>query len=532
MKGGEPIFSRAAIYARYSTLIQNPSSIADQMRECRAFVASKGGRVAAEYSDAAASGALPHHLRPGLRALVSDCQRGLIDAVVAEALDRVSRNQADIATFYQRLRFLGIAVHTIEEGEVGPIHIGLKGTMNELFLESLSAKVRRGLRGAALEGRMLARVSYGYRTANRIEGSRVMRGLREIDPEQAEIVRRLFRLRAEGMSARAITRLFNEEGIPTPRGGDSWSNSNLVGGPVRTGMLRNQLYRGKLVYGIRKVVLDPETGKRVTRFRSPDEYVVTEVPHLRIVDEDLWRAVQRKLDEAAQPRHPRIQYPAAFVGGAKPLTHVLRCGRCGGPARTIGTERWACLQGLRRQGCSPRTFTLRNVDERAATKLAAWVSSHRNWNRFVERAAKRRRQRRAALEADIADAQQRIARLTEAIESGAGGRTLALRISDLERGIDEKRGELPPLADTDETRPDPAVLGQRLRRETRELRAAISDPDPDRRWEAAVTLCRLFERIDMFPPPDAKRGEGSLRIHPDLTALIRWAGGEAPGPRS
>ena len=523
MTGGEPAFSRTAIYARYSTSIQNPTSIADQLRECRALVASKGGRVAAEYSDAAASGASSIRHRSGLRALVADCQQGFIDAVVAEALDRISRNQADIAAFYQRLRFLGIRVHTIEEGEIGAIHIGLKGTMNELFLDSLRAKVRRGIRGAVLEGRSHARVAYGYRMANRIEGSRPIRGLREIDPDQAEIVRRMFRLRADGMSARAIARLFNEEGIPPPRGGSGWSNNTLLGGPVRVGMLRNPFYRGQLVYGLREAVRDPETGKRIVRIRPPEERLTVEVPHLRIIDEDLWLAVQRKLDEAAQPRHPRAQYPTAFLGGAKPLTHVLRCGHCGGPARTISTNRWACTRGIKREGCTPRTFTLRDVDGIAAKKLAAWLFVRRDWSRFIERALQRGRRRRRAIEADIADAQRRIQRLTEAIESAGQGRSLALRVSNLEGLVDEKRTELQQLAETDGPVPEPSVLRKRLREKVLALRAAISDPNPDRQWEAAVTLCRLFERIDLFPPPGNTRGEGSLRIHPDLGALIRWA---------
>ena len=523
MTGGESAFSRTAIYARYSTSIQNPTSIADQLRECRALVASKGGRVAAEYSDAAVSGSSSTRHRSGLRALVADCQQGFIDAVVAEALDRISRNQADIAVFYQRLRFLGIRVHTIEEGEISAIHIGLKGTMNELFLDSLRAKVRRGIRGAVLEGRSHARVVYGYRMANRIEGSRVIRGLREIDPEQADIVRRLFRLRANGMSARAIARLFNEEGIPPPGGGSGWTNNTLLGGPVRVGMLRNPFYRGQLVYGLREAVRDPDTGKRIVRIRPPEERIVVDVPHLRIIDETLWLAVQRKLDEAAQPRHSRAQYPTTFVGGAKPLTHVLRCGHCGGPARTIATDRWACVRGIKRQGCTPRTFTLRDVDGTVAKKLVAWVFARRDWGRFIERAQQGSHRRRRSVEADIADAQRRIQRLTEAIESAGQGRSLALRVSDLERLVDEKRTELHQLAETDGPSPEPSFLRERLREKTLALRAAISDPDPDRRWEAAVTLCRLFERIDMFPPPEAKRGQGSLRIHPDLGALIRWA---------
>ena len=84
------------------------------------------------------------------------------DVVVAEALDRLSRDQEDIAALFKRLQFAGIRLVTLGEGEIGALHIGLKGTMNALFLKDLADKTRRGLRGRVEAGKSGGGNAYGY----------------------------------------------------------------------------------------------------------------------------------------------------------------------------------------------------------------------------------------------------------------------------------------------------------------------------------------------------------------------------------
>ncbi len=67
--------------------------------------------------------------------------------VFAEALDRLSRDQEGVAGIFKRLSFAGVKIATLSEGEINPLHVGLKGTMNALFLKDLADKTRRGLQG-------------------------------------------------------------------------------------------------------------------------------------------------------------------------------------------------------------------------------------------------------------------------------------------------------------------------------------------------------------------------------------------------
>jgi DNA invertase Pin-like site-specific DNA recombinase len=140
-----------------------------------------------------------------MQTLLEHAKKGKFDCVIAEALDRVSRDQEDIAAIYKRLRHSDILFLTLAEGEISELHVGLKGTMNALFLKDLALKIRRGQRGRVEAGKVPGGSSYGYRIIRQLlaDGS-VSTGEREIDPSQAAIIQRIFKEYADGMAPRQI----------------------------------------------------------------------------------------------------------------------------------------------------------------------------------------------------------------------------------------------------------------------------------------------------------------------------------------
>ena len=151
--------SRAAIYARYSSDLQRDASIEDQIRICQERADKEGWQVHQCYTDHGQSGA--SLLRPGVQMLMADAQSGKFDIVIAESLDRLSRDQEDIAGLYKRMRFAGVQIITLSEGEISELHIGLKGTMGALYLKDLADKTRRGLRGRVENGKSGGGNAYG-----------------------------------------------------------------------------------------------------------------------------------------------------------------------------------------------------------------------------------------------------------------------------------------------------------------------------------------------------------------------------------
>ncbi len=146
---------RAVIYARFSSNNQRDASIGDQVRLCRQYIDRQGWTYLHAFTDRAISGA--RLLRAGYQKLLEDARAGSYDVVVAEALDRLSRDQEHVAALFKQLSFAGVRIVTLAEGEINELHVGLKGTMNALFLIDLAQKTRRGLEGRVRQGRSAGR---------------------------------------------------------------------------------------------------------------------------------------------------------------------------------------------------------------------------------------------------------------------------------------------------------------------------------------------------------------------------------------
>ena len=309
---------KVAIYARYSSDNQRDASIADQLRVCRAFAERQGWTICEEYTDHAVSGATL--LRAGFQALMRDALNRRFDVVLAESLDRFSRDQEDTAGLFKRLTFAGVNIVTLAEGDITHLHIGFKGTMNALFLKDLAEKTHRGLRGRVEDGKSAGGLCYGYRVVKALNAGTVTTGEREIDPEQAAVVERIFRDFVAGVSPEAIVKALNREGVAGPFGG-SWSPSTIHGNAKRgTGILNNELYVGRMVWNRLRYVKNPDTGKRVSRLNPSAEWITKSVPdashHQR-------RAVGRR-ERATEGNEARGRGQRQHRTSAAPAVPVLR----------------------------------------------------------------------------------------------------------------------------------------------------------------------------------------------------------------
>ena len=353
---------RVAIYARYSTDMQSSTSIEDQVRLCRERAASEGWTIARSYSDAAISGS-SLKTRPGMQTLLQDAHTGKFDIVLSEALDRLSRDQEDIAAIHKRLQFAGIQLVTLSEGEISELHIGLKGTMNALFLKDLANKTRRGLRGRVEAGFSGGGKSFGYEVVRQLdEHGNAVRGRQRIKEEEADIVRRIFTDYANGLSPKAIARQLNAEGIPGPSG-RTWGQSTINGNRTRgTGLLNNELYIGRLVWNRLRYSKDPRTGKRVSRLNSQSEWVEHDIPELRIIDQDLWNRVKNR--QGKLKLHSKSR--KAFWSKQRPrylLSGLVRCDACGGGMSMISRTHMGCSNARNKGTCNIRRSIKRQTIE-------------------------------------------------------------------------------------------------------------------------------------------------------------------------
>ena len=343
-----PAISRAVIYARYSSDLQRAASIEDQVRLCSARIKREGWTLTKVFSDSAVSGSSDR--RPDYQAMLAGARDAAFDVIVSESLDRLSRDQEHVASVYKTCKFARVKIVTISEGEISPLHVGLSGTMGAMFIEKLANMTHRGQHGRVEKGFASGGVSYGYAVAPRIdEDGKVVAGVRRIVEPEAAVIRRILHDYADGLSPRTIAAALNQEGVKSPRD-KNWAASTINGNRRRgTGILNNELYVGILVWNRQNYGKNPATGNRVSRHNAEEEIVRTEVPKLRIVDDELWQCVrerQGKLDEQAEASGGS---PSAKQRPRSIFSGLMRCGVCGSGFSKISAMHFGC-SGARNKG--------------------------------------------------------------------------------------------------------------------------------------------------------------------------------------
>jgi len=232
---------RAVIYARYSSDLQSDASIEDQIRICEERIKREGWTLLQCYTDHAISGA--SLVRPGIQSLIQDALNGQFDVVVAEDLDRLSRDQEDTAGVFKRMQFANVGIFTLADGFITDLHVGLKGTMNAIQLKQIAAKVRRGQRGRIEAGKNAGGNAFGYDIVRKFDAEgNPKRGDRTVNKAQAAIIVRIYEDYAAGHSPKAIAKALNKGNVESPSG-KGWTQSTINGNRKRgTGILNNELY--------------------------------------------------------------------------------------------------------------------------------------------------------------------------------------------------------------------------------------------------------------------------------------------------
>ena len=515
--------TRVAVYARYSSELQQERSIDDQFALCRDYAARRNWTVTRTYADRAISGASIHG-RHEFQRMVEGAKDGLFDLVLAEDIDRLARNQADGARLFERLAFLGIPVWTVADGETNEMHWGLKGTMSALFLKTHALKVRRGQAGRVRAGKIPGGLCYGYRVVRTTDAAGdLVRGEREIVEVEAEVVRRIFHDTISGLTAREIAAALNREGVPAPRGG-SWNASTIIKGSKKrgNGILRQHLYAGRLVWNRQHFVKNPDTGKRITRVNSDSELRFADVPQLRIVEETDWQRVQEIMAgrSSCHAAPAKRKSPHLFTG-------LMKCGHCGRSYVAAGGSKWPrfLCAGRREAGIcdNHRTISARILEQCTLGAIENELLDDRVVAEVVrEYAAERKRSKASRVETDrrlsqrLGEIARAVKNLLTLAENGADPQIVAPRLKELEaeRAHLQDKGK---GAGTDVVEIHPGAA-QRYRTIVRDLRAELAERSPQEKVEVIASVRSLVEKIVIYPRNDPQGRD--LELVGQLAALL------------
>jgi site-specific DNA recombinase len=274
------------------------------------------------------------------------------DVVVVYKLDRLARDLYEALKVLKDFEARGVKLLSTCEPEMPLVqHVLL--AMSEEFSRQLSDRCKNALDTCARYGFAANKPPFGYRIIRLGERAKF-----ELVPEHAEIVKRIFELRASGLSARSIVSIFNNEGLTSPRG-KLWRASTI------NAMLRCETYRGTIISGYRKF----KKGHGLVAKRPRSEWTVTQNAHPAIIDDELWDRVRSgdRLGVVRQKTTPRG--PAKYL-----LSGFLRCKHCGANliVETCKTGKYyGCSSGretAKKLDCNHRFLVRVDVAERLITK--------------------------------------------------------------------------------------------------------------------------------------------------------------------
>jgi DNA invertase Pin-like site-specific DNA recombinase len=465
---------RAVVYARYSSDLQSPESIRDQIRLCEAFAERQGWVVEARFHDAATSGVGVDH-RPGYRALMAAALETPrpFDVVLVEDLSRLTRELSESDLLYRRLRLRGIDLVGVSDGldtsrRGAAAHIAMKGAMNAIYLEDLADKTHRGLTGSVERGLSAGGTLFGYRTVavpgELRTGGRKAPTRFEIHSIEAEVVRRIFRDYLAGLSMMAIAHALNREAVPFPAK-DTKRGPARVGWAVSTihAILSNIKYAGTWIWNQTRFLKDPETGRRRPVARPESEWVRQERADLRIVEPETFHAVQaRRAQFEAGPGRPPRNGAVPGYGSPYLLSGLLRCKLCGArmTAQTakrrkgakVYAYRWLVCSFAKNKGpavCSHRVWYRQERLEaaligkfREATTPAMITVLATLVNDQVAERLRQRDSRAGDLKVELLQLEREAGHLVRFLASGGDSATVAAQLRLTEAAIAALRGEV------------------------------------------------------------------------------------------
>lgn len=323
-----------AVYLRYSSDEQRPTSIEDQLRRCRETAARLGLTIDERriYADAAVTGQDSGlHKRLGYQEMKQAAEDKLFDVLICDEFSRLSRDMLEGSVLAQTLVRSGIRLVTADGLDTQDQHWRMpwmiKAFTAEHELQQLVYRIRRGTDGQLKRGYQVGPPPYGYRSIGLVKADANVVGARwEIVPTEAEVIKEIYAARAAGLSYSRIAADLQRRGVP-PRGVERRHGSQMWRPNGIHSLVRNPIYKG--VY--------TRNGSHYSRAAARKAGVELNVqeyprPEYRIVSDDVWADANGLSDFGATQRQPHGTRKRLLSG-------MITCGRCGTKVATGSDSR-------------------------------------------------------------------------------------------------------------------------------------------------------------------------------------------------
>lgn len=321
---------RAGIYVRLSRddeRFGESMSIENQRLMLTDLCRTQGWHIVDPYADDGYSGL--SFQRPEMQRLIEDAKAGRINTIVVKDLSRFGRNYVEAGQLIDELfPALQVRLVAVNDGvdtatNRNTDYIPIRNVFNEFYCKDISRKVKSARMASAKQGNYQGGTApYGY-WLDPEDRHRLI-----VDHQAAEVVRRIFRMRSDGMSLRQIADAFNSEHIMNPR--DYYYQR--IGKPNPRTMrhiwntttikhiLENEAYIGNMVQFKRGVV---SYKNHKQRDKPPESWIRCEHTHEPLVSDEMWAAVQERFEGKGTKQRRKKDGELPLFSG------LLRCADCG-----------------------------------------------------------------------------------------------------------------------------------------------------------------------------------------------------------
>ena len=310
------------------------------------------------YADEGISGTSTKR-REDFKRLIRDCRAGKVDIVITKSISRFARNTLDCLQYIRQLKDKNIPVYFEKESintldAKGEVLLTIMASLAQQESQSMSENIKLGLQYRYQQGKV--QINH-----NRFLGyTKDENGNLVIDPEQAEIVKRIYREYLEGSSMDKIAAGLMADGILTGAGKEKWHTSTI------NKILRNEKYMGDALLQ-KTYTTDFLTKKRIKNNGTVPQYYV-EGDHEAIIPKDLFMQVQAELVRRrvvhVSPTGKKRSFSCNHC-----FAQMVFCGDCGELYRRVHWNNhgcksivWRCISRLE-PGSADTNCTNRTVNE-------------------------------------------------------------------------------------------------------------------------------------------------------------------------
>lgn len=323
---GERKILQVAAYARVSTEKEEQEDSFERQVEhyTQMINARMDWQLVEVYADPGITGTRAEK-RPNFMRMIDDCCAGKIEKVLVKSISRFARNTVDALTYIRKLKELGISIYFESENidtmtPGGEVMITILAAMAEQESRTISSNIKWAYQRKFQNGEAMINtgIMLGYRKTDKKDEDG--HDVYEINEDEAEIVRRIYREYLSGTSITRICRNLEADGVPTKFGRNKWRYS------VVRSILENEKYTGNSILGKtwKPDVLSKHRQRNDGKIQ-PIYYV--EDTHPAIIEKDVFEMVKSELARRQDAKENAVgtsRYTSKY-----PFSGLLICGICG-----------------------------------------------------------------------------------------------------------------------------------------------------------------------------------------------------------